>query len=143
MTMDDIRAKTDNRKGRQCCFTEERKFLNILINLSIWTISAKIKFIIKKIKCNPLVLHLKNTDILFSPSKFQIKMCDKFHLIFVFFRNRNILRYHDTYIKFIFIKILWKRSHYISQASCFDKWYTFGCYKQYFFHTYLHSETSL
>ena len=46
MTMDDIRAKTDNRKGRQCCFTEERKFLNVLINLSIWTISAKIKFII-------------------------------------------------------------------------------------------------
>ena len=106
--MDDVWTKINQWKGRQRRFSKKGKFLYVLIDFPIWCISVKIKFIVKKIKFNSLIFHLKNSHILLTPCEFEIKMSDKLHLIPIFIRDRRIFGNHNPDIEFIFIKVFWQ-----------------------------------
>ena len=75
------------------------------MGITIRLISCKIEFIINEIKFDAFIFHFKNSYILLTPCKVNIKMCVILHLLLPFFWNTGILRNHNPYIKLFFIKI--------------------------------------
>ena len=69
--------------------------------------------------------HVKNSYILAAPRQIHIEMCYVLQLIFKFFFHAHVFRYDDTHIKFILVKTLRQRTHYICQSACFNKRDTF------------------
>ena len=125
MAMNYVRLKSCQWYCRKRCLTEESEFFNILMNIAVWLISVKIKFVINKIEMNAFIFHFKKPHILASPCQIYIEISYIFHHIFIFLRNTSILRNHNSYIIFSFIKILRQASNYICKSTCFYKWCCF------------------
>ena len=125
MAVHHIRLEANDRKRGQCRVTEEGKLLQVIQPVTVRLRATEIGFIINKVKRDPIVDVLHDSDITALSQIIHIEMIDISHLIAPFFRNAQIFRYHDPNVKILLVKALWQRTNHISKPSCLDKWNCF------------------
>ena len=129
MAVNDIRPEIKRRQSGNCRLGEERKLLNILINISVGLCACKIIFIVNEVELDSFIFQLQNPHILAPPCKIHVEMCHILHLVPPLLLNAQILGNHHANIEIFLVKILGQRSNYVCQTSGLNKGYCFGSNK--------------
>ena len=126
MAVNQVRTETYDRKNRQHCFGEKRKFFNICTEIPIGLRPAEINQVVNKIISNPVKLighdaYMRSRIVRTCP---HIKMCNILEIIPKLIRDTGIVRDHNPDIPLFFVKPFRQRTTHIRQTAGLDKRYT-------------------
>src|ERR1700724_104630 len=104
LTMNDIWFKSWYVHQTFQSSTRKKSKSLCIIEFPINTRTRKIIFIIDKIIMNPLINHRVQTAILLTPSDWDTKMSQMFHLFLKVLSNGTVLRHNNAYIYALFMQ---------------------------------------